>query len=902
MKSTTICMVLAAMMRPLLALSANTTNATNTTTVVNGDPYSECTSEIRDFDPFTHKEVYQVGVHAIRGFDAAVAEYTGVFADYLTATAGHRFNPPIEFEVVPLSYEDIFTAMDNDDLDFLYSNPGIYSCIGTEVGASPVATIVSRLEVRGHTYELDVFGGVMAVRADNDEIESILDFKNKIVAAGGISMILAGQVQFYEMQKAGLSYVNDPKQVVFTGDQYDVVNGVLSGEFDVGFVRTDTIERTTDENGELIDPDLFKIIEPKIFLMEDGNLFPFLHSTDIYPEWPVSALTTVPQDVFEEVQAALLSIGSHADAGQAYAECVTTYGQSHCDAMAFPEDFVDSPRCDTTKAIAEVAYSASLSGSFAGFRFRSPRSYFEVRSMQQDAGFMELEGDGQWRCTRPSNVYDDITCPEGYYKNSLAVFEQSCEQVGLSCGEGYDCFCKPCVKAFEVDVYPFEEGDIDFHLEEYFGEDIGGCDKMSICGETEQNTPITFRAYDNRQREDAMVTVLFHAGDDPVYLDVTPVSGTFAYEFTISQSEVGVEVFEVFIDGEQIPQSPLRVEIIDRDCSMEGNNREADESGNCVCSSNTYEMSGTCVESAYFFVMIIGCVLIVLLLIMSFYLANKRKQNDSVWHINVDELVFSEPPEVVGRGAFGIVILGQYRGTKVAVKRVMPPSMKEASPTSGHRSSTKSLDDGNAEGTSSGKNVRFGGGGNRNDEHDIEAQYPNARDSLQMIGSKKGKDGTSSNSGRQSQTLENLILPGSGKFDSVLRVLESATLSNHGESTDKFLGRDSTDALTTHTNHGWLPDFLRFDDESRARKEFIEEMRLLSRLRHPCITTVMGAVVAPTVDPMLVMEYMEYGSVYDLLHNDTMYCGGEIILQIVRDVAQGINFLHSSKPPILHGD
>lgn len=57
-----------------------------------------------------------------------------------------------------------------------------------------------------------------------------------------------------------------------------------------------------------------------------------------------------------------------------------------------------------------------------------------------------------------------------------------------------------------------------------------------------------------------------------------------------------------------------------------------------------------------------------------------------------------------------------------------------------------------------------------------------------------------------------------------------------------------------------------------------------------------------SVDPMLVMEYMEYGSLYDLLHNETMEAGGEIILQIIRDIVQGIQFLHASKPPILHGD
>ena len=37
--------------------------------------------------------------------------------------------------------------------------------------------------------------------------------------------------------------------------------------------------------------------------------------------------------------------------------------------------------------------------------------------------------------------------------------------------------------------------------------------------------------------------------------------------------------------------------------------------------------------------------------------------------------------------------------------------------------------------------------------------------------------------------------------------------------------------------------------------------------------------------PMMVMEYMEYGSLHDLLRNETMYLTGEIISQIVRSVS-----------------
>ena len=55
------------------------------------------------------------------------------------------------------------------------------------------------------------------------------------------------------------------------------------------------------------------------------------------------------------------------------------------------------------------------------------------------------------------------------------------------------------------------------------------------------------------------------------------------------------------------------------------------------------------------------------------HLDRKRRKADCVWQIKPQELKFAEPPEVLGRGTFGLVILGEYRGTNVAVKRVLPP-------------------------------------------------------------------------------------------------------------------------------------------------------------------------------------------------------------------------------------
>ena len=64
----------------------------------------------------------------------------------------------------------------------------------------------------------------------------------------------------------------------------------------------------------------------------------------------------------------------------------------------------------------------------------------------------------------------------------------------------------------------------------------------------------------------------------------------------------------------------------------------------------------------------------------------------------------------------------------------------------------------------------------------------------------------------------------------------------------------------------------------------------------------MGCVIDSKEEPMLVMEFMAYGSLYDLLHNQSLSIDGELISPILQDVARGARFLHAADPKIIHGD
>lgn len=142
---------------------------------------------------------------------------------------------------------------------------------------------------------------------------------------------------------------------------------------------------------------------------------------------------------------------------------------------------------------------------------------------------------------------------------------------------------------------------------------------------------------------------------------------------------------------------------------------------------------------------------VVLVVAAYLYVDHKKRKADAVWIIYPSELAFRDPPEVLGRGTFGLVLLAEYRGTQVAVKRVIPPSC-----------------------------------GNLDLTNSVNCSVPLTR--------------------RSSYRSESVTLRSS-------------------------MGR----TLRQSSN--------------QLKEEFMAEMRLLSKLRHPCVTTVMGMILdAPCPD------------------------------------------------------
>ena len=252
--------------------------------------------------------------------------------------------------------------------------------------------------------------GAIITLADSTDIDSVEDLEGKIIGAHSFSDFASAQSQFYVMQKNDMDHITDPKQVVFTGNDEETVRGVLDGRWDVGFVRTGKVEQTLDPStNKQIDPSLLKVLNPKIDIMANGEVFPFLHSTPVFPEWPLAAKESVDAFVAEEVANAMIAMKYHGSIGEKIQECLD---EARTDQEAVvcrsspPVHFDSNARCDTTQDMATLAYKAEITGFHNGFR--SPKSYFYVRSMQEDVGFViqnEKNGTSNLKPARGVFVY-----------------------------------------------------------------------------------------------------------------------------------------------------------------------------------------------------------------------------------------------------------------------------------------------------------------------------------------------------------------------------------------------------------------------------------------------------------------------------------------------------------------
>ncbi len=239
-----------------------------------------------------------IGVLAFQGAEATLKRWSTT-AQYLS----HSIEG-FDFEMVPLSLGDMKKAVSNNKLDFVLTNTGNYVDLEARFGITRIATMRSPIAVLAG----NVFGAIIFTRADRTDIQNLEDLKGKSFMAVERNGFGGFQMAWRELKKQGIDPFNDFSKITFTGFPQDQsVYAVLDGRVDAATFRTNTLELMQAEG--LIDMSDFRILNSQEF---PG--FPFVVSTQLYPEWPFARMKDTSQDLAQKVAIALLSMPSNSPA------------------------------------------------------------------------------------------------------------------------------------------------------------------------------------------------------------------------------------------------------------------------------------------------------------------------------------------------------------------------------------------------------------------------------------------------------------------------------------------------------------------------------------------------------------------------------------------------------------
>jgi len=237
---------------------------------------------------FTEDAFIKIGVLSHRGDDFTFNAWNPT-ARYLSAKL-----PDYDFEIVPLDFDEIDHAVSESEVDFILVNPGIYVNLEYRYRVSRLATMQ---HLRGNK----VFGGVIFVRADRSDIQTLEDLRGKSFMAVDVTSLGGFQMSWRELNAKGINPNTDFASLEFGGIHDRVVNSVLNAKVDAGTVRTDILERMSTSGD--IDINEIRIINPQ----NDGE-FPFRLSTRLYPEWPFSKVRTTSDELAKQVALALFAM------------------------------------------------------------------------------------------------------------------------------------------------------------------------------------------------------------------------------------------------------------------------------------------------------------------------------------------------------------------------------------------------------------------------------------------------------------------------------------------------------------------------------------------------------------------------------------------------------------------
>lgn len=233
---------------------------------------------------------YSIGVLAYNGKPQAIDRWQPT-ATYLSANI-----PNAQFVVVPLTLEEGINAINKQEIDFILTNPGHYVRLEVNFGVTRIATFLNRYQAQTLKY----FSAVIFTRQDSG-IQTLKDLNGKTFAAVSEDAFGGFQLAQLALQDQGIDALKDLDMKWLGFPHADIVKAVLEGRAEAGIVRSGVIEKMAA--AQQLD-----ISQIRVLAQKQTEDYPFLHSVDLYPEWPFAKLPHTATALSKAVAISLLQM------------------------------------------------------------------------------------------------------------------------------------------------------------------------------------------------------------------------------------------------------------------------------------------------------------------------------------------------------------------------------------------------------------------------------------------------------------------------------------------------------------------------------------------------------------------------------------------------------------------
>lgn len=237
------------------------------------------------------------GILANRGAPECMKQW-GATAAYLSGKIGDKVT------IVPLKFEAVEPAVAAGQIDLVLANSAFYAELEKTQGVKAVLTMANLQDGKTMTQ----FGGVILVKADSP-IKTLADLKGKKFMVTERSSFGGGQMAWRLLVENGIDPDTDCAEVLVGKKQDNVVLSVLNGAADAGTVRTDVLESMAAAG-------TIKLADVRV-LNQIKDSFPYLHSTQLYPEWPLAVVAKADPAMVQKVVGALKALASTDEAAKA---------------------------------------------------------------------------------------------------------------------------------------------------------------------------------------------------------------------------------------------------------------------------------------------------------------------------------------------------------------------------------------------------------------------------------------------------------------------------------------------------------------------------------------------------------------------------------------------------------